>query len=416
MTGIEIVIKYIGNKAFIADNSSLSFEQIGLPVINKIFNEPAYWVLKILKFFEAENRISVQILNYNLGERDFTAQQILEQNRLSKINTISFKSIDTMLMLQTMQGNKPKAFMPTMKTISENEIATIATIATLPTILKNQLVKHTISEVFLMPIKDVNFILGGVSFTKKFNQYHEPIEIIIANPNIKIEFDAIKNYFENKLKTKHIEVAVTIEIDDSTIVSIKAVSAIINKIDAKLIESVKFEFVKQSTKKKLHIDIDKSLFTMEEYFDKFGVENFNPNAFYNNDGDLFEDLLTISNTKHYNNLRFLSNLHEHKIVKLRFVQKPFSFIFLLKGVKNYHIVWETLDTEEATYIWHVNKNIDALKMAYAKIEDIINTIKVQGKIAYISGNTDDFRRLYHDYSNIKDGFLTWKAELESFIT
>ena len=179
---------------------------------------------------------------------------------------------------------------------------------------------------------------------------------------------------------------------------------------------MKFEFVKQTTKKKISAEIDKTLFTMDEYFETFADNDFKSNTFYSSDKELFEDLLTISNTKHYKHLRFLSSKHSHDIMKLRFVHKPFSFIFLIKGEKNYHIIWETLDTEEATYIWHLEKDLSVLKMTLRKIEDIINTIKVHGKTAYISETEDPFRRIYHDYSEIVEGFVKWKGELENVLT
>jgi hypothetical protein len=103
-------------------------------------------------------------------------------------------------------------------------------------------------------------------------------------------------------------------------------------------------------------------------------------------------------------------------MKLRFVHKPFSFIFLIQGDRNFHIVWETLDTEEATYVWHIDKNLQVLKMTLRKIEDIINVIKVQGKTAYLSSTEDPFRRIYHDYSEFVDGFVKWKGELENILT
>jgi hypothetical protein len=45
-----------------------------------------------------------------------------------------------------------------------------------------------------------------------------------------------------------------------------------------------------------------------------------------------------------------------QILRIRFVLTPFSFLFLLHGNKKYHIVWETLNSEEATYIWHFEKS------------------------------------------------------------
>jgi hypothetical protein len=54
-----------------------------------------------------------------------------------------------------------------------------------------------------------------------------------------------------------------------------------------------------------------------------------------------------------------------------------------------------------------------LRLALKKIEDIINVVKVQGKIAYISTAEEPFRRVFHDYSDLNDGFIRWKGELES---
>jgi len=51
-----------------------------------------------------------------------------------------------------------------------------------------------------------------------------------------------------------------------------------------------------------------------------------------------------------------------------------------------------------------------------KIEDILNVIKVQGKIAYLNANEDSFQRIRHDYSELIDGFIKWKGELENYLT
>ncbi|WP_341297267.1 hypothetical protein [Catalinimonas locisalis] len=74
-----------------------------------------------------------------------------------------------------------------------------------------------------------------------------------------------------------------------------------------------------------------------------------------------DELLQLQKVKHFLQLQYLSKRHDSSILKLRFVLDPFSFIFLLTGREQYHVVWETLDTEEATYLWHIDKNIDSLK-------------------------------------------------------
>lgn len=68
---------------------------------------------------------------------------------------------------------------------------------------------------------------------------------------------------------------------------------------------------------------------------------------------LLDQLLKVESARHFLQLRHLASLHEASILKLRFVLHPFSFFFLVSGERQYHIIWETLDTEEATYIWHI---------------------------------------------------------------
>lgn len=408
MRGQELKILFRQDKAYLTADRPMTFEQLGLPDVAKTFKEPAFWTIKVLSHRENEKKIFCEITSYQVGETDFGSSQKLLADKLNDLQIVTFKSIDTTGLLKTLAGNsgvvRPIKFVPVDRTPVQ------------PTEFVRQPHKVTIKETFYVPLKNVRFKLGGVSFDKKFKEHKETLELTIPNYDIREEFDAVKNYFANVLKTKKIEVTVNIEITDNEVTSIEAKSPEIEKIDKQLIDNVKFEFVKSTTKKRINVEIDKTLFTMDEYFDTFADDKFKSNTFYNNDKELLEDLLTISNTKHYKHLRFLSSKHSHDIMKLRFVHKPFSFIFLIQGDRNYHIVWETLDTEEATYVWHITKDINVLKMTLRKIEDIINVIKVQGKTAYISSTDDAFRRIYHDYSDLVDGFIKWKGELENILT
>jgi hypothetical protein len=77
-------------------------------------------------------------------------------------------------------------------------------------------------------------------------------------------------------------------------------------------------------------------------------------------------LLSIKNSKHYLHLKYLSSQHLSSVLKMRFIINPFSLLFLLGGEKRYHVVWETLNSEEATYLWHFEKSIDALRTVLKK--------------------------------------------------
>jgi len=63
----------------------------------------------------------------------------------------------------------------------------------------------------------------------------------------------------------------------------------------------------------------------------------------------------MESAKHYLQIIYLAPKHDTSVLKLRFVSQPFSFIFLIAGENKYHLIWETLDNEEATYLWDISK-------------------------------------------------------------
>ena len=406
MKGLELKIRFKDNNAYLTLDKSLTFEQVDMPDIARVkgFKTPAYWTVRVINYSELEKRIFCEIISYHVGDTNFNNYPHQLLDKLNDIEIVTFRNIDTEGLLRTLNGGDTAK-----SAFSDRHYYQSKPIVRQP-------FKQFINEIFFVPLKDVRFKLGGVSFDKKFKEYKQVIELTIPNDNIREEFDAVKNYFANVLNTKKIQVTANIEITDNEITSINVKSPEIDKIGKQIIDNVRLEYVKSTMKKKLNVEIDKSLFTMDDYFNTFAGEQFQSNTFYKNDKDFFEDLLQISNTKHYRHLRFLSSKHSHEIMKLRFVHKPFSFVFLIQGDKNYHIIWETFDTEEATYIWHIEKDIKVLKLTLQKIEDIINIIKVQGKTAYLNSADEPFRRIYHDYSELVDGFVKWKGELESILT
>lgn len=409
MKGQELKILFKQDKAYLTTDKPMTFDQVDLPDFakSKVFKSQAYWMIKVIDYSESEKKIFCEILSYHNGETEFEYNQKQLSTKLNEIEFIIFRGIDTAGVYKTLSGSG-SVFPSQHSTSNRSDNYKTESFVRQP-------YKQTLTETFFIPLKNVRFILGGASFEKKLQGQDNAIDFTIINDDIREEFDAVKNYFANVLKTKKIQVTVAVELSDYNVISTVAKSPEIDKINKDLIDNVKFEFVR-ATKKKISVDIDKNLFTMDEYFYTFVDEKFKSNTFYNNEKDFFEDLLNISNTKHYKQLRFLSSKHSHEIMKLRFIHKPFSFIFLIEGDRNYHIIWETLDTEEATYVWHIAKDINILKLTLQKLENIINLIKVQGKTAYINTVDEPFRRIYHDYSEFADGFLKWKAELENYLT
>ena len=404
MNGQLLKIFFLKDKVYLTADKHFTFEQLGFSSLVRSFESLAYWEIKVLNHNAAQNKLYVDVLSYHIGEIDFSDKQIELAEKLNLIEIITFKNINTNGLLRTMRGEKPDSYSP-QKLSVEKDIPKA-----------NRPISFTIRKTFSVPIKDVLFHDGFVSFVGKFNNITKPIEITIQNEDIRVEYDAIKNYFANILKVKKIQVFVEAEMTVNSIKILKSKSPEITKINTSLIENIKFEFVKATFKKVLPKDTETNLFTMDEYFEHFTEEKKKETPFYTSDKELLEDLLKITNTKHYKHLRFLSSKHSHSIMKLRFVHKPLSFIFLITGDINFHIIWETLNTKEATYIWHIDKNIQLLKTTLQNISNIIGEIRVNGKNAYINNTDEPFRRIYHDYSEQVDGFQKWRNELDSFLT
>ncbi len=142
------------------------------------------------------------------------------------------------------------------------------------------------------------------------------------------------------------------------------------------------------------------------------MQGENRNNLYKSGEELLEDILKKENFKHYKQLRFLSQQHERSTLKIRFIINPFSFVFLLAGKEQFHIVLETLDTEEATYMWHFPKEKQSLKIKLKEIDEQLNIIKNRGKQAFLETQPTNFSRILHDYSDNKKGFIIWKDLLQ----
>ena len=69
---------------------------------------------------------------------------------------------------------------------------------------------------------------------------------------------------------------------------------------------------------------------------------------------------------------------------------------------------ESLDTEEATYIWHIDKNRRNLAWNLKQIDKQLNLIRNKGRQIFLDSEPKSFSRISHDYSDPKKGFFKWK--------
>lgn len=388
-----LLLKIIGDKAFLSEEHALSINSISMEEWVKRFYKDACWLIEVTGYNSNQKKITAEILDYNHADIPFPLNQLkyLENN---SITNISFRHLDT---------DKFLKFTTPAQTQSPINVLALpkAQIGKKHTLIK----RHN----YTIPIKNFRFGFGNVATDIYIEELRKEVEIKIFNIEIRPEFDAIKNYFSNILKTKKFDVDVELTIEGNEVTDKKAFSPQVELINKAMIETIRFEFIQKSFLKK-RIDIDVNILTAEAMFEHFSPTK--SSAFYDNEKQLFDDLLSIKNAKHYRQLRYLSSLHAHDILKLRFVLKPFSFIFLIKGQAKFHIVWETLDTEEATYIWHTDRNIASLKQKLKEVDLLLNTIKVHGKTVYLNERPEGFTSVIHDYKSVSDGFIKWKSDID----
>lgn len=404
MIGEQLIVGFRKDKAYLTTDKALNFDQLGfdqfgLSEASKSFKTEAFWTIRILNFNPVEKKLFVEVLSYQNGIIRFPPNQLMLADQLRGIEKVTFRNLSTEGLLTTLAGKSSMIIFPNRET----------------PVIRHEPSTSTTQEIFFIVLKKVCFKNGSVSFDSKLKSFSKTFNFTILNHEIKEEFDAVKNYFANVLNAKKIKVIATLQITDGNVSVIGARSPEIEKIDKNFIDEVRLEGLKQALKRKNSAEVVKNLFTMEEFIDAFAENGFKSDAFYKNDNDLLEDFIKISNTKHYRNLRFLSSKHAHNVMRLRFVHHPTSFVFLIEGHKNNHIVWETLDTEEATYIWYLDRDISIIPTALKKIDGIMSGMKIYGKNTYISTNNDRFIRLIHDYKDIDGGFVKWKGQLEHIL-
>ncbi len=259
-----------------------------------------------------------------------------------------------------------------------------------------------------IPITELEFHYGSVVFKYRIPELKTELEVEIENLEVRPEFEVLKPYFVKALKSKNVKIQIYAEFVGGKLVSQLATSNDIGKINREVIDGVKFSFVSKNI-------IGKHLQQSENLLDINQIQGEKSNSLYRSGEELLEDLLKKENYKHHKQLQFLALRHDRNTLKVRFVLSPFSFVFLVTGNEQFHIVLETLDTEEATYLWHFPKDKSTLKLKLKEIDDLLSIIRNKGRQAFLERQPENFNRIMHDYTDNKRGFVLWKDQLEEQI-
>jgi superfamily II DNA or RNA helicase len=264
----------------------------------------------------------------------------------------------------------------------------------------------TIEKKIKVPIEELEFHYGSIAFKYAIDDIKTEIRFHVENIEIRPEFEVLKAYFVKILKSKNIAVEIFAEFENGNLISQLATSKEIEQINKEVVENVKFQFLNKGLLKQFNPQ-KPNILTCEELQEQEKA--------YSNAEDLLNEILKNKQYKHSQNIHYLAEKHESQVMKIRFVLNPFSFVFLLAGEQNFFIVLETLDTEEATYIWHTPKNKASLIEELKLIDIQLSLIREKGRQFFLENCPKNFTRTIHDYSDNKKGFIIWKSGMEAII-
>ena len=261
-----------------------------------------------------------------------------------------------------------------------------------------------------IPFENLEFRYGSIAFSYHIPDINKEIEFDIENFEIRPEFEVLKPYFSKSLKLKSVEVEIEAEFENGNLISQLASSKDIQKMNREVIEGVKFRFITKTFLGNTNTESPTGLQEINQL--QSGKDN---EHLYRTGEELLNDLIK-KDYKHRKQLQFLAGRHARSILKIRFVLSPFSFVFLLSGKNHFHIVLETLDTEEATYVWHFDNDKKKLPENLRLVDEHLNLIRNNGRQIFLEKVPDNFSRIVHDYSDERKGFILWKDLLEERLT
>lgn len=264
-----------------------------------------------------------------------------------------------------------------------------------------------------LPLDQIEFRYGSFAFHFIVKETNKDLEFEIENDDIRPEFEVLKPYFSKILNLKQIKVDLFAEFVNEKLISQMAQSADLEKFNREIIDSVKFKFVTKTYFGKVpNSRFQRNLLDINQL--QTGEDG--NSQLFDTEVEFLESILKNKSFRHYRQIRYLANSHLSNILKIRFVLSPFSFVFLLSGAEQFHIVMETLDTEEATYIWHIDKDITLLKYKLKEIDLSINVIRNEGRQIFLESQPQNFTRILHDYIDERKGFVIWKDLLEEVLS
>ncbi len=273
-------------------------------------------------------------------------------------------------------------------------------------------------EEFQVSYEETRFRNGYVEFLWKFKWALNSFTVKIENPNIREEFEVIKDYFAKAINNKKkYSVKLKAKLIGFDVVEYTATSEDLEKINANLIESIRVTTTKRLFSEHKEKSSNKKVLSVEEIFEN--LDEY-PNVFNQSDVDIFSILAEAYGLRNKLPLEYLSGQVHSTKLKVKFTLKPmFGFLFFIEGDNRDFFCWELLNSN-ATYLWMIPKN--TVDFMQAEVEGEISAIHELGREQYrklVKETPPKYMKFFFiDHRGIKnedEGFVEWKRRLVEIV-
>jgi len=421
-----ILLKVDNEGVYYNPTEGLDWASTNLPIGAFRFreHEPIYWRARMCAYQKETQLLELEVLDFQAAfEKDFEQQspkQPISAFHFRPLSPQAFKanlSYYDGLRLATILANPepeppaPKVTWTKPRDEWEIEMDWQPTDPAPPPLDKPANVHLHFQE----RIQDLSFSLGLIKGTHYVEEWGIAIDYEIANDFIIPEFDYVKSYVAKALKQRHVPIEIKTTLADAIGKAVTARSPVLQNIDERLLVLVRSQVAERLLKKpKFEADVDKSLFTADEMYDQYTEDNPWGDALRSPGEELLAQILSLKKVRNAKQLQFLAGKVHAPAEKLRFTLTPlFGFIFLAKGERQQHFIWELLNSH-ATYVWSFNPEALSTQQRFSELEKILTFIKVHGRQEYRNNHHLSeyfaFRAINHRHagSNFIDGFPRWR--------
>lgn len=392
MKNIKLIINFKENKAFLTPDYYLKFENIEISDSIESFQKEASISFKIKRFIPTEKRAKVEILNYNLNKVDFSETQLSLSEELKKIEYISWKNIDfKVLKYIALKKEKSSARDTSTKKITGNKIKTT------------------------LPVKNLVYKKGYVEskITIQIKEKAQEFDLKFRNKIITPGFQILSPFYYRELQNRPIRISFTLPEDEHT--EIEAYSDSIENISKSRVLKYREMAFKKFLKKKIVHSKEFEFFDTQSFFELLSKSDLDFKLLFKNEADFALEIASILNCPHLQKLKYLLKHHAYNVMKLRYISRFLSIVFLIEKESKYYLVWESLRIRKASDIWTLPKDANQIDLAMQDIPKIIQSMNINGKKSLPDDLSENFTRIEYNYSNLLNSFDLWHNDFNYFL-